>query len=150
MKIRPLKSSTIPLLFVIFLLTFLSENPAEATIPLAAKADARYELGYLVVTYYYGVNADGTDGYCGILGVPGRNSFIANVEIEGGKYGIYNNGNAAGAILVGTRLYNQTEFAITSEDFCPFSMVGLDIVTDAKTANSSSTQKVILLGHSKI
>jgi flagellar hook assembly protein FlgD len=299
-KIRPLKSSTIPLLFVIFLLTFLSENPAEATIPLAVKADARYELGYLVVTYYYGVNADGTgdsragiqqaiddayehdlvvlfpegtyvisdvlkcyywafwdsgrnrpsnppgkkahvlagsysgnsrpliklaadavgfdnpgnprplivwryfsatnkngitkvepenpltgvppnymsqpnvifgwevrnidfdvnghsgaiggafnaaqysgiydctftatDGYCGILGVPGRNSFIANVEIEGGKYGIYNNGNAAGAILVGTRLYNQTEFAITSEDFCPFSMVGLDIVTDAKMA----------------
>ncbi len=300
MKIISLKSSIVPILFTIFLLTFLSENPAWATIPQSAKDDARYELGYLVVTHYNGVNPDGTGdsragiqeaiddayennlvvffpegtylvsdvlkcyywafwdsgrnrpsnppgkkahvlvgsyagnsrpliklsadavgfdnpgsprpiivwryfsatnnkgiskvepdnpltgvppnymsqpnvifgweirnidfdvnehagaiagafnaaqycgiydckfvatgGYCGILGVPGRNSFIANVEIEGGKYGIYNNGNAAGAVLVGARLYNQTEFAITSEDFCPFSIVGLNIVTNAKKA----------------
>ncbi len=79
-------------------------------------------------------NFTATNSYCGIFGTPGRNSFIANVEVEGGSYGIFNNGNAAGAVLVGSRLYNQTKFAITSEDFCPYSMVGLDIVTSAQKA----------------
>ena len=35
-------------------------NVGRATIPAAAKADPRYGLGYLVVTYYPGVTNDGT------------------------------------------------------------------------------------------
>jgi hypothetical protein len=77
---------------------------------------------------------DAEGGYCGIYGVPGRNSFVANIEVEGGRYGVYNNGSAAGACLVGAKLYNQTEYAVTSEDFCPYSLVGFEIVTNAPRA----------------
>ena len=78
------------------------------------------------------INAEG--GHCGIKGVPGRNSFITNIEVEGGRYGIINTGGSAGSCLAGAKLYNQTEYAITSEDFCPYSVVGFDIVTEAPKA----------------
>lgn len=77
---------------------------------------------------------DATNGYAGIYGVPGRNSFIGNVEVEGGKYGIVNDASAAGSVLVGARLYNQTEYAILNRDFCPYSVVGFDIKTSAPRA----------------
>jgi hypothetical protein len=43
-------------------LTLVVGLPANlfATIPAAAKSDPRYGLGYLVVTYYPGVNTNGT------------------------------------------------------------------------------------------
>lgn len=74
------------------------------------------------------VRIDATNAYAGIYGVPGRNSFIVNTEIEGGQYGIINFGDCAGAVLVGSKLYNQTESALISNDFCPYSLVGFDIV----------------------
>lgn len=84
------------------------------------------------------INATGA--YAGIYGVPGRNSFISNIEIEGGRFGIHNDGSTAGSVLFGARLYNQTESAIVTKDFCPYSIVGFHIKTSAPIAvNGSST-----------
>lgn len=77
------------------------------------------------------INAQGGQG--GIYGVPGRNSFVSNIEINGGRYGI-NNMGAAGSCLVGAKFVGQTEFAISTEDFCPYSVVGFEIVTSAPQA----------------
>lgn len=77
---------------------------------------------------------DATNGYAGIIGVPGRNSFVGNIEVEGGKYGIVNDANAAGSVLVKAKLYNQTEYAILNRDFCPYSVVGFEIKNNASQA----------------
>jgi hypothetical protein len=82
----------------------------------------------------YNMRVDATGGYCGFYGIPGRNSFTSNVEVEGGRYGIINSSTTAGACLVGARLYNQTEYAITSEDFCPLSVVGFHIISKTQEA----------------
>ena len=47
-------------LLVVFVLLALAPASLRAAIPAAAKADPRYGLGYLVVTYYTGVNTNGT------------------------------------------------------------------------------------------
>jgi len=96
---------------------------------------------------------DATNGYSGIFGVPGRNSFIANIEVEGGTYGIVNDASAAGSILVGAKLYNQSEYAILTRDFCPYSIVGFDIkcngsqavLTDDQGYNSTGTGTITLV-----
>ncbi|MDO8542157.1 MAG: DUF1349 domain-containing protein [Opitutaceae bacterium] len=54
-------------LLLIITALFTSVAPARATIPAAAIADPRYALGYLVVTYYSGVDPTGTtDSRAGI------------------------------------------------------------------------------------
>ena len=72
-----------------------------------------------------------TGATAGFRGIPGRNGGAANVEVEGGRYGIdLIDGDLAGTTAVGVRLLNQTEQAIRSRDFCPFVMVGFQIVKD--------------------
>ena len=72
-----------------------------------------------------------TGATAGFRGIPGRNGGAANVEVEGGRYGIdLIDGGLAGTTAVGVRLLNQTEQAIRSRDFCPFVMVGFQIVKD--------------------
>lgn len=80
------------------------------------------------------VRINATGAYCGFYGIPGRNSFTANIEVEGGKYGLIDKGSIAGAVLVNARFYNQTEYAFTSEDFCPLSVVGFHIRTSSPKA----------------
>ncbi len=72
-----------------------------------------------------------TGAEAGFRGIPGRNSGAADIEVEGGRYGLdLVDGGLAGTIVVGVRLKNQTERAIRSRDFCPLTMVGFEIIKD--------------------
>ena len=72
-----------------------------------------------------------TGAESGFRGIPGRNSGAANIEVEGGRYGLdLIDGGLAGTIAVGVRLRNQTERAIRSRDFCPLTVVGFEIVKE--------------------
>lgn len=71
------------------------------------------------------INAEGA--YAGFDGLPGRNSVTGNVEVVGGRIGIINSGSIAGSVIVGARLINQTENAITHTDFSPLVMTGFHI-----------------------
>lgn len=72
------------------------------------------------------VNAEGA--YAGFNGLPGRNSITANIEVIGGRIGLRLIGSLAGAVVVGVRLVNQTENAVSHTDFCPLAMVGFEII----------------------
>lgn len=72
------------------------------------------------------INAEGA--LVGLHGLPGRNSVTGNIEIQGGRIGIFNQGSVAGAVIVGARFINQTEDAIQHTDFSPLSMTGFEIV----------------------
>jgi hypothetical protein len=75
------------------------------------------------------VRIDATGATAGFRGIPGRNGGAANVEVVGGRYGIdLIDGGLAGTTAVGVRLINQTEQAIRNRDFCPFMLVGFEIV----------------------
>jgi hypothetical protein len=77
------------------------------------------------------VRIDATGATAGFRGIPGRNGGAANVEVDGGRYGIdLIDGGLAGTTAVGVRLLNQTEQAIRNRDFCPFMLVGFQIVKD--------------------
>jgi hypothetical protein len=96
--------------------------------------------GHFAGAQYSGISnckITATGGYAGILRVPGRNSYIANVEIVGGQFGIIVKG-AAGSVLVGSKFRNQTKSAVDISDFVPYAMVGLDIVTNGSRAISVS------------
>ena len=69
-----------------------------------------------------------TGAFAGFYGIPSRTSAgAANIEVEGGQYGIYLPGDA-GSVIVGALLRNQTVEAIHTEDFVPIAVVGFKIV----------------------
>lgn len=72
-----------------------------------------------------------TGASSGIRGIPGRNCGAANVEVEGGRFGLdLVDGGLAGTQAFGIRLIGQTELAVRSSDFCPLALVGFQIVKD--------------------
>lgn len=91
------------------------------------------------------VNAQGA--YSGFHGIPGRNSISANIEVNGGKFGLIAKGSLAGAVIAGIKLYDQTDNALVLSDFCPIAIVGFEIrkstgpaitaIADKRMANGS-------------
>ncbi|MBN1673821.1 MAG: cadherin-like domain-containing protein [Kiritimatiellae bacterium] len=71
-----------------------------------------------------------TGAFAGIYDIPSRSSAgAANIEVEGGRYGLYLNSGAS-SIVVGATLRNQTEAALFSTQFPPIAVVGFHIVKE--------------------
>lgn len=77
------------------------------------------------------VRVDATGATSGFRGIPGRNGGVANVEVDGGDYGLdLSDGGLAGTIAVGVRLTGQRQRALRNGDFCPLTVVGFRIAQD--------------------
>ncbi|MBN1670952.1 MAG: hypothetical protein JXR37_07965 [Kiritimatiellae bacterium] len=74
------------------------------------------------------VRVQATGAYAGFYEIPGRDGGAANIEVEGGRYGLAKTAGA-GSVVVGARFFNQTVSAIRSVDFVPLSVVGFHIRT---------------------
>ncbi len=78
--------------------------------------------------------------FAGFRGIPGAASIMVNIEVEGGQYGIYTNSNkAAGCVIAGAKLRNQTVNAVRYDGFVPLVLVGFEIVTPANSTQAAVT-----------
>jgi hypothetical protein len=81
------------------------------------------------------VRINATGAYAGFYGLPGRHAGAVNVQVDGGQYGIVTGtatgATAAGSLIVGARLYQQTVAALRYEDFVPLVLCGFHIVKAA-------------------
>ena len=68
-----------------------------------------------------------TGGYVGFWNLPGRAMGAANIEVTGGKYGIYIPEGCPSPVAVGVTLKNQTERAIHFAGWTPLTIVGFQI-----------------------
>jgi hypothetical protein len=83
------------------------------------------------------------DGFAGIAGLPGANALTVNVDVHGGRYGLYLTRNednrtlwaqASVTTIVGCRLYNQTENSIRINGWGGVTLVGLYVEKQNGTA----------------
>lgn len=75
------------------------------------------------------VKVTATGAFAGFKALPGRGCVVVNIEAEGGQYGIDTVGTgAAGAIVAGAVLRNQTVGAVRYDGFVPLILVGFEIV----------------------
>lgn len=75
------------------------------------------------------------DSFAGFYGLPSRTSAGAvNIEVRGGKYGVYIPNYNAGSVIVGAVFRNQSIAAIHTEGFVPLSVVGFNIEKEASPA----------------
>lgn len=81
-----------------------------------------------------------TGAFAGFYGLPSRAAGAINIEAEGGQYGIYHiaegappNGlnSAAGTVVAGAILKNQTVSAVYYNGFVPMTIAGFEIETGA-------------------
>jgi hypothetical protein len=71
-----------------------------------------------------------TGAFAGIYDIPSRSSAgAANIEVEGGRYGLYLDSGAS-SVIVGAVLRNQTEAALHCTQFPPIAVVGFHIVKE--------------------
>lgn len=70
-------------------------------------------------------------GFAGFWNLPGRAMGAANIQVEGGKYGIYIPQGCPSPVAVGVTLKNQTERAIHFAGWTPLTIVGFHIVKQA-------------------
>ena len=84
------------------------------------------------------VRVTATDAFAGFYGLPSRAAGAVNIEVQGGQYGIYHIaegtapdglGSAAGTVVAGAILANQTVSAVYYNGFSPMALVGFEIVT---------------------
>lgn len=93
------------------------------------------------------VRVDATGASAGIRGIPGRNGGAANLEVQGGDYGLdLVDGGLAGTIAVGVRLLDQQVRAVRHQDFCPLTLVGFRIVKDVGPAITIETRRNTAVG----
>jgi len=79
----------------------------------------------------HNLNVIATGAFAGIWDIPSRSSAgAANVEVEGGQYGLYLTSGAS-SVVVGATLRNQKKAAFYSRNFPPVAMVGFHIVKDS-------------------
>lgn len=72
-----------------------------------------------------------TGAFAGIHNIPSRSSAgAANIEVEGGRYGLYLDSGAS-SIIVGATLRNQTQAALYCTQFAPIAMVGFHIIKES-------------------
>jgi len=75
-----------------------------------------------------------TGAFAGFLDIPSRSSAgAANVEVVGGRHGIYMSGGAS-SVIVGARLVGQTDAALFCDHFPPIAVVGLHIIKESGPA----------------
>ena len=102
----------------------LNENAGAAGLFMTTAQDSSIE----------NVRIDATGGYTGFWGLPGTSSGGAvNIEVEGGQYGVLldSPSSPASTVIVGARLYRQTDAAIFTTIAHPTTVVGFDIVKDS-------------------
>ncbi len=86
------------------------------------------------------VRIDATGAFAGIKALPGRGCVVVNVAIEGGQYGIDTlSTGAAGSVITGIVLRNQTVSAIRYDGFVPLVIAGFEILTPAGSTNAAIT-----------
>ncbi len=74
------------------------------------------------------VTIDATGGFAGFYNMNGTGGYTYNVEVIGGRYGIYQEDGHGGSILVaGLTLSGQTDTPIALRGFTPFGVVGFHI-----------------------
>ncbi len=84
------------------------------------------------------INATGA--FAGIKALPGRGCVVANVAIEGGQYGIDTlSTGAAGSVITGIVLRNQTVSAVRYDGFVPLVIAGFEILTPAGSTRAAIT-----------
>lgn len=80
--------------------------------------------------YIENVTIHANDGFAGLYDLIGAGSYMANIRIVGGRYGIYASRIQAGCIA-GLRLENQRELAFALRDYSKtFPLVGFEIVKE--------------------
>jgi len=93
------------------------------------------------------VRVDATGASAGIRGIPGRNGGAANIEVQGGDYGLdLVDGGLAGTVAVGVRLDDQAVRAVRQLDFCPLTLVGFRIVKDTGPVITIETRRNTAVG----
>jgi hypothetical protein len=100
----------------------------------------------------FNVKVNAVNAHTGIWGVPGRNSGIANLEVQGGRTGLRLTSAQAGSTVVGLKLEGQTEYPIVTSDFCPALIVGFEVkvnkvpfIAVSTTTSSTSTGSIALI-----
>ncbi len=84
------------------------------------------------------VKITATGGLAGFWNLPGRAMGAANIEVEGGRYGIYIPQGCPSPVAVGVTLKNQTERAIHFAGWTPLTVVGFHIIKQANPVIESA------------
>ena len=81
--------------------------------------------------YLENIHVDATGGYAGIMGTPGVAEMSANLEVDGGQYGIIPYWPTT---MVGVTVKNQTVAGLKLDNFASLAVVGFEIDEPAGTA----------------
>ena len=79
------------------------------------------------------VKVTATGAFAGIYHIPGRGMGAANVEVDGGQFGIICDGEPP-ATVAGAILRNQTQRALVARNWGPVTLVGFEIVKETAPA----------------
>lgn len=69
--------------------------------------------------------------YAGIHNLPGSGGSVQDLEVVGGRYGVYAPSSQPSPVIAGLKLTNQTTSAIHYQRFSPLTVVGFDITKAA-------------------
>jgi len=94
------------------------------------------------------VTIDARGGFAGLYNLNSSGGYTYNVEVIGGKYGIYQEeGRGGSTLVVGLKLSGQQETPIALGSYTPFGLVGFDIVADhgriVSTISGSETNHTV-------
>ena len=68
-----------------------------------------------------------TGAFAGVHNLPARTGLTVNIEVIGGKYGVYVTSSGIGSTIAGLTLKGQTERSIYYDGWVPLTIVGVDI-----------------------
>lgn len=74
------------------------------------------------------------DGFAGFWNLPGRAMGAANIEVEGGRYGIYIPSGCPSPVVAGAVLRHQSDGAIAFSGWTPLTLVGFRIEKETAPA----------------
>ncbi|WP_208403100.1 glycosyl hydrolase family 28-related protein [Paenibacillus sp. BK720] len=77
------------------------------------------------------VYINATNAFAGIFDIIGSGGSITNIEVEGGKYGVYAENSQPAPLITGIKLEQQTEAAIFYNGKSPLTVVGFHITKPA-------------------
>lgn len=74
---------------------------------------------------------DATGGFAGLYNLNSSGGYTYNVEVIGGKYGIYfDEGGGGSTMILGAKLHGQSKTPIAYKDYTPMILIGFDITHD--------------------
>ncbi|MCP4406190.1 MAG: hypothetical protein GY807_00180 [Gammaproteobacteria bacterium] len=89
------------------------------------------QFGAAQASDIHDVKVIATGAFAGFYNIPSRSSAgAANIEVEGGRYGLYLD-RGASSVIVGAILRNQTQAALYCKQFVPIAMVGFHIIKES-------------------